>query len=260
MTALSRLSRFRATRVVTDPDLGKRFAEWRPPPRVAVGERLYVVTQADLGRPDLISYKMYDTVDLWWMVLWYNNILDPFSMEVGDRLRIPDHETLMAAVRKPVDEAESEAVKKPVPVIRRYAVQPFQRILDSEVPAPATETPAPYSFSYGMQVPAITGLVHFELQVSTREDFASLLMTKSSLLAQTNWYYFNPYVNGASGAHEDFPQAGIEATAFQGHYAYFRFTGSDPILSGEKYYVRHRALSGSNATMWTSPPPFVLRP
>jgi hypothetical protein len=37
----------------------------------------------------LISYKAYDTIDLWWMICKVNNIIDPTDMpEIGATIRI----------------------------------------------------------------------------------------------------------------------------------------------------------------------------
>ena len=66
------------------------FAQWVPPVYGNVPEKLHVVTQADLDRPDLISNRFYGTPEYWWMILDYNKVTDPFSLKIGDRLRIPD--------------------------------------------------------------------------------------------------------------------------------------------------------------------------
>lgn len=51
----------------------------------------YRVTESDLMRPDLISYRMYQTVEYWWLILLYNQVLDPFAeLKVGDLLYIPN--------------------------------------------------------------------------------------------------------------------------------------------------------------------------
>lgn len=50
----------------------------------------FIVTQASEGRPDLISQRVYDTVELWWLILLANDIIDPFDeLYVGRRLKIP---------------------------------------------------------------------------------------------------------------------------------------------------------------------------
>ncbi len=41
-------------------------------------------------RPDSISYKFYGAPELFWIILRYNNITDPFeSLGVGTKIRIP---------------------------------------------------------------------------------------------------------------------------------------------------------------------------
>lgn len=45
---------------------------------LAVGERL-----------DGLAFKYYGDEDYWWVIALANRIMDPFSLEVGTRLRIP---------------------------------------------------------------------------------------------------------------------------------------------------------------------------
>lgn len=41
-------------------------------------------------RPDLISELFYNTPNYDWLIMWFNNINDPFQqLNVGDRLYIP---------------------------------------------------------------------------------------------------------------------------------------------------------------------------
>ena len=41
-------------------------------------------------RPDLISHHFYDTVTRDWLIMYFNNITDPFQqLNVGDKLLIP---------------------------------------------------------------------------------------------------------------------------------------------------------------------------
>jgi hypothetical protein len=54
------------------------------------GFRYYTVVQSTEHRLDLISYIHYNTVDLWWLIAQYNNILDPLTEVVmGKVLQIP---------------------------------------------------------------------------------------------------------------------------------------------------------------------------
>jgi len=42
-----------------------------------------------IGRPDLLSYQVYNNVNFWWLIALRNDILDPFDdLSVGDTLFI----------------------------------------------------------------------------------------------------------------------------------------------------------------------------
>ena len=50
----------------------------------------YVVQSSDLMRPDMISYKLYQTVNYWWLLLYINNIYDPFNdLYAGLQMKVP---------------------------------------------------------------------------------------------------------------------------------------------------------------------------
>jgi len=50
----------------------------------------YRVKEEDIMRLDLVSYKVYKTVDYWWLIGVVNKIEDPFNdIAVGDLLKIP---------------------------------------------------------------------------------------------------------------------------------------------------------------------------
>lgn len=53
-------------------------------------DMLYVLEAGDVARPDLIAYKLYKSPKLYWVILWINNISDPFEgMYPGMLLRVP---------------------------------------------------------------------------------------------------------------------------------------------------------------------------
>jgi len=54
----------------------------------------HVVERQDENRMDLVSYKYYQTVSYWWIILLANGIYDPFGVRVGDVLRIPSPEII----------------------------------------------------------------------------------------------------------------------------------------------------------------------
>lgn len=58
---------------------------------------VYVVSQSDEGRLDVIATKVYGYASLWWAIAYANNISDPFSDDIikpGKVLRIPRFEDL----------------------------------------------------------------------------------------------------------------------------------------------------------------------
>lgn len=66
------------------------WGRWQPPkfPR-SEDDIFHLVRDADVGRLDLLSYKYYRTVALWWVIAYVNSIDDPFVMDIGVLLRIP---------------------------------------------------------------------------------------------------------------------------------------------------------------------------
>jgi hypothetical protein len=52
----------------------------------------YTLRFDDVGRPDLLSYKLYDgIIDYWWILLKVNDIGDIWNdMNVGDVIMVPD--------------------------------------------------------------------------------------------------------------------------------------------------------------------------
>lgn len=72
----------------------------RPPVSIpeAEGDRHHIVTQAEIRRIDLISYRYYGDVRLWWVIAEANNITDPTHLTPGKVLRIPARETVYMKV------------------------------------------------------------------------------------------------------------------------------------------------------------------
>lgn len=53
--------------------------------------KYYRVTRDDTGRPDLISLKLYGTIDFWWMLMKYNGVDDVWNeLYPGQMLKVPD--------------------------------------------------------------------------------------------------------------------------------------------------------------------------
>jgi len=52
--------------------------------------KVLVVPAGFEGRPDLLSYEVYGSVDYWWVICAANNIIDPFEQLIaGKQIRIP---------------------------------------------------------------------------------------------------------------------------------------------------------------------------
>ena len=63
-------------------------------------ETLVTIKQEDVLRPDLIGQKAYNSPDLYWVVMEYNNIQDPmFDLKIGQILKIPAIEKVLPAIK-----------------------------------------------------------------------------------------------------------------------------------------------------------------
>jgi hypothetical protein len=52
---------------------------------------LYKVPAKFAGRPDLIASEVYQSADLWWVILWANGVIDPFARPyAGDVIKVVD--------------------------------------------------------------------------------------------------------------------------------------------------------------------------
>jgi hypothetical protein len=61
----------------------------------------YFVTDATAGRPEFISEQFYRTVDLWWVICYYNDIIFPLSeITAGTELKIPEYNQLNFFLQK----------------------------------------------------------------------------------------------------------------------------------------------------------------
>lgn len=57
----------------------------------------YVVQNDELGRPDLISFRVYNDTDFWSFIMLYNHLADPFTdLKPTKTLRIPYYHALVS--------------------------------------------------------------------------------------------------------------------------------------------------------------------
>ena len=61
-------------------------------------DSFHVVTDADSKRIDLIAWKYYRDVRLWWVIAEFNNISNPLEIPAGTTLRIPTYERIQMKV------------------------------------------------------------------------------------------------------------------------------------------------------------------
>ena len=58
------------------------------------------VTPETHGRPDFLSYQIYGDTQYWWVILLYNNILDPDSLTSGSVISYPGQNALESLFQK----------------------------------------------------------------------------------------------------------------------------------------------------------------
>lgn len=49
----------------------------------------YFHVTAEIGRPDLVCYKIYKKTELWWLLLLYNELAEPDQITAGMTLNYP---------------------------------------------------------------------------------------------------------------------------------------------------------------------------
>ena len=89
--------------IITTDRSGNNFLVLRQPLKLEVDNTDVLVTlnQNLITRPDLISYKAYGTTDFWWVIMEYNNIIDPLlDLKIGMILKIPELNRVIAAINK----------------------------------------------------------------------------------------------------------------------------------------------------------------
>lgn len=83
------------TNGIQEVDLGSmsfKDFEWGDP-------KYYVTSEFDIGRPDMISYKIYGTVNYWWLICWLNGISDVWNdIRAGLQLKYYPQEIMRQAM------------------------------------------------------------------------------------------------------------------------------------------------------------------
>lgn len=251
-------SRFLQTDIVVDNEID-RYGEWKPPilPSTDEGVQMYVATERDIGNPDIMAYEAYGDETLWWYILEWNKIYDPFTIQVGDRIKIPPKPNLTFDRDRYVVDIEEEP--KRVEKILPYSPPQFRQ--SSFVPTVTedeTTDNTPTAFNFGFPVPeAVTGLANFQMQVATDVAFSDLVAQLNTSVTVQRWQYYNHLANSGEGEHQDFPVGGIDAEIYAGQSVYYQFPVGD-LINGSTYYFRYRAVVGDIETQWFSPPAVIV--
>lgn len=68
------------------------FGTYLRQPYVPTGqERVILITPGLAYRPDLLSYDIYGTVDVWWKIMEVNKIYDISDFKAGITVMLPDN-------------------------------------------------------------------------------------------------------------------------------------------------------------------------
>lgn len=88
-------SRYRNLKLLTDSD-GRTFYETRKNIRIreTTRDQVHQISVGEEGRLDLIAYQYYKNPTLWWVIAYFNNIIDPFEVPAGTVLKIPSKESV----------------------------------------------------------------------------------------------------------------------------------------------------------------------
>jgi len=100
---LSILSRYRRTDVLQEEAGSDLFFDvWKPPRILRRTEpTIHVVTEEEIGRPDLIAFRVYGDSDMFWAIAIQdeNQIFNPLrDMVVGQKLTVPHKDDVIAAL------------------------------------------------------------------------------------------------------------------------------------------------------------------
>lgn len=84
------MNRYRNTKTIIEPDTKKQFMESTIYPKIQASDNdFYIISDAG-DRLDLLAYKYYNDVSMWWIIAVANNLNDAnFYIEPGIQLRIP---------------------------------------------------------------------------------------------------------------------------------------------------------------------------
>ena len=63
--------------------------------------RLYQLDSYEAYRPDIISFRIYQNTEYWWILLKFNNIIDPFTeLKPGLIIKVPSANDIQNFAKK----------------------------------------------------------------------------------------------------------------------------------------------------------------
>jgi len=95
---LQQITRYKDTDVFQDGNNNTFFGPWVRPSWDSITDFTeYKVKEGDIGRWDILAYDFWGLSELYWVILDFNHIIDPyFGVTVGQKLRMPSRDTLVA--------------------------------------------------------------------------------------------------------------------------------------------------------------------
>lgn len=271
------LSRYTGTPIFIQDGV-EQYHAWRSLPYDQTGLRMYAVTSADLARPDLIAHKFYGTSELWWAVLDFNRIADPFTLEAGDKLVLPPASNVKRLLRDRNRVSSLMSVEEVVAVPSRLSrpglvlpyrppayVSPYAATEDETV---EDDNPITYLETLHMAGPDETvSPVHFQWQLSPDINFPSWI-ARMSAVDQENWFYFDPLYDGGAGGFVNFDAVGLPAELINQQVIYkiplvlysedIVSLGLDQITLNAQYYFRYRPIINHVEQAWSTPTPITF--
>lgn len=233
------------------------FIEWRPPFFGNVNEYIYTVNATEVNNIDAIAYKVWGMSELWWVILYHNKVNDPFTLEVGQRLKIPDYnrviEVLEGKRRAPLQKIiPPNPLNFKVKLIRPVVIPRWQPPEASATDVTPTEV---YLFNFGFPVPeGLVGNVHFQLQASQDSSFSAITFSKMTSTSISRWFYYSSVYS----AFKPFPTNGIDGQTTESQTVYFKVLESDGFAKDTEYYFRYRAWVNDLEGPWFAAPPVVI--
>ncbi len=90
-------SRYKDTDLYADVDGNAFFGPWEELEIQDPSDyELYQIKSKDIGRIDVLAYDFYGDPTLQWVIMNFNNIIDPiFDLEIGDKIKIPSKDQVL---------------------------------------------------------------------------------------------------------------------------------------------------------------------